>query len=275
MNTNQPLEPQHDRPEAVIGAVSLKIPPFWPTDPQIWFAQVEAQFSTRGISSEKTKFEHIVSSLAPDYALEVRDLILSPPSVSPYSVLKEQLIARTAASEQRRLQQLFHSEDLGDRKPTQLLRRMQQLLGEHGCTDNTFLRELFLQRLPPNVRMVLASTDTKELPALANLADKIMEVATPATVSTVSLPQSSTNSEVAQLKCAVDELRRMFETFMSVSPSPRRHRSRSRGRSSTPVASSAATDADASFCWYHAHFGSSAKKCRQPCSFSGNDQASR
>ena len=184
MSTEPSLETP---PELTIAAVNLKIPPFWPTDPQIWFAQVEAQFSTRGITSQRTKFDHIVASLSPEYAQEIRDLILSPPSTTPYDKLKEQLIARTATSEQRRLQQLFHSEDLGDRKPTQLLRHMQQLLGDRPSdTDTTFLRELFLQRLPANVRMVLASTDTKELPDLAQLADKIMEVATP-TVSKITI----------------------------------------------------------------------------------------
>ena len=55
-----------------------------------------------------------------------------------------QFLQCTAASEQRRLQQLFNSEELGDRKPMQLLRRMQQLLGDTpGITDGSFIRELF------------------------------------------------------------------------------------------------------------------------------------
>lgn len=56
---------------------------------------------------------------------------------------------------------------------------MQLLLSDKiNTTDATFLRELFLQRLPNNVRMVLASTGPKDLPEMAQLADKIMEVAT-------------------------------------------------------------------------------------------------
>ena len=91
---------------------------------------------------ERTRFDYVVASLDPEFSLEVRDLILAPPDGHPYSTLKDQLIKRTAASEQRRLQQLLTAEELGDRKPTQLLRRMQQLLGDAAGSnpDNSFLR---------------------------------------------------------------------------------------------------------------------------------------
>jgi hypothetical protein len=188
---------------------------------------VEAQFSTRNIRAEKTKFDHVVATLSPTYATEVRDLILKPPTDNPFDVLKGQLVKRTTLSEQRKLQQLFSSEDLGDHKPSQFLRHLQQLLGERASTlDNTFLRELFLQRLPSNVRMVLASTpDTVNLENLAELADKVMEVAPPTT--TVSAVQASElqhlRSEVARLEGLVRSLSTNRRSRRS--PTPIRHRS--------------------------------------------------
>ena len=156
-----PTETASTTTSTTVAAVSLKLWPFWLQDPEIWFAQVEAQFATRGITAQKTKFDYVVSSLSPEFATEIRDQLLKLPEENPYNTVKTQLNKRTAASKQRKLQQLIGREELGDSKPTQLLRQMQQLLGDHGTTtDNSFLRELFLQRLPSNVRMVLASADS-------------------------------------------------------------------------------------------------------------------
>ena len=101
---------------------------------------------------------------------------MSPPAENQYTNLKEKLIQRTAASQQQRIQQLLNAEELGDKKPTQFLRRLQQLAGDTVRNEGVIIRELFLQRLPANVRMVLASTrDNTPIEELAQLADKVME----------------------------------------------------------------------------------------------------
>ena len=144
---------------ATVSTVGVKLPPFWPNDPRLWFAQVEAQFHTRNITAQKTRFDYVIASLSPEIATEVRDLILQPPTNNPYDTPRQQLIRRTSTSEQSRLQQLLAGLELGDSRPTRLLRRMQaSLSGDTSATDSALFRELFLQRLPSNVRMVVASS---------------------------------------------------------------------------------------------------------------------
>ncbi len=92
----------------------IKIPPFWPSDPELWFAQVEAQFTIKQITVQNTKYSHVVAALSPEAATEVHDLILNPPETNPH----ETLIERVSLSKRSKIHQLLHAEELGDRKPT-------------------------------------------------------------------------------------------------------------------------------------------------------------
>ena len=123
------------------------------------------------------KFDYVVSYLDPEFATEVRDLLLNPLAGEPYKTLKAQLTKRTSASQECHLQELLSTEELGDRTPSQMLRRIQQLLDDIAPrVDATLLRELFLQRLPSNVRMVFTpSTGALDLDQLAQLANRILE----------------------------------------------------------------------------------------------------
>ena len=49
--------------EAKVSAVSLKLPPFWPSKATLWFAHAEAQFHLRNITVDKTKFAHVLTML--------------------------------------------------------------------------------------------------------------------------------------------------------------------------------------------------------------------
>ena len=254
-------EPTTPPASTAIAAVNLKLPPFWSSDPEVWFQQVEAQFRTRSITVQRTKFDYIVASLSPELATEVRDLIIHPPTDTPYDSLREQLIKRTTASEQRRLQQLFSTEELGDRKPAQLLRRIQQLLGEHASTtDSTFIRELFLQRLPSNVRIILASTSTtSSLNELAELADKILDVSVPSVSAFQRPPPPQLTAEVDQLHA---EVTRLQELVKSLTPHQRSSNRRPPTPRFTPPRSPShrsPSPAARQTCWYHCKYGASAR----------------
>ena len=263
-----------DPPAASANATAFKIPTFWPADPDLWFAQVEAQFSTHGITVEKTKYDHIAIALASDTATFVRVLILSAPVNTPYATLKAALIKSTVGSNQQKLQRLLTGVELGDQKPSQLLCRMRQLWNDD--MGEPLLRELFLQRLPANVRMV-----SIQPPPLMSwqTADRVMEVSVPVISAVGSNPCASTTAEIESLCSEVRKLQERMTT-MSVHAQSSRHRSLTPlcRRSPSParsVHSRSPGSGDHTLCWYHKRFGESATKCVAPCLYQGNDQASR
>lgn len=99
-----------------------------------------------------------------------------------------------------------------------------------GASDGSFLKELFLQRLLANVWMVLVLTsDTTILEELAQLADKIVELAAPS----VSAVAASSFAEMEQLRSEVISLKKLVQ---SLSSAPQHRRPFfSRGHSTSPA----------------------------------------
>ena len=62
-----------------IHAVSLKLPEFWTYDPEVWFVRVEAQFRSRAVTLDSTKFDYVLTALDNRTAAEVKAIICQPP----------------------------------------------------------------------------------------------------------------------------------------------------------------------------------------------------
>jgi hypothetical protein len=86
------MEAADSAPPAEVSRVAVRLPPFWAERPAVWFAQAEAQFTLTGISSEKTKFCHVISQLDHRCAMEGEDIITSPPDHHPYTTLRTELV---------------------------------------------------------------------------------------------------------------------------------------------------------------------------------------
>ncbi|KAG0426739.1 hypothetical protein HPB47_026165, partial [Ixodes persulcatus] len=161
-------------PSGSLAAFQIKLPTFWAKNATVWFAQVEAQFQLHHITSQTTKYLHVVSSLTAELADELEDILAAPAASNQYDLLKAAILARKTPSERRRLQHLLNMEELGDQRPSQLLRRMRQLMGDVTTdADTSLLRELFLQRLPHSMVPILAAAKDMPLDQLANLADRV------------------------------------------------------------------------------------------------------
>ncbi|XP_028171296.1 uncharacterized protein LOC114360711 [Ostrinia furnacalis] len=137
-----------------VGRVALRLPQFWAEDPEIWFAQVEAQFACTSTKNDSTKFFQVIRELDQRTASEVRDVITNPPATGKYEKLKHELINRLSVSHEHRMRQLLTHEELGDRKPSQFLRHLRALAGD-GVNDD-FLRSLWSGRLPTHIQVMVA-----------------------------------------------------------------------------------------------------------------------
>ena len=74
-----------------VNAVAIKLPEFWTGNAPVWFAQTEAQFAFRGVTSSLTKFYYWVADLNKADAPQVVDLIEYPPEEEPHESLKARL----------------------------------------------------------------------------------------------------------------------------------------------------------------------------------------
>jgi hypothetical protein len=152
----------------------------------MWFAQLEGQFVLSNITQDATKFYYVTSQLDSIYAAEVEDVITNPPPTGRYDQIKAELIRRLSLSGEQRVIQLLMHEEMGDRRPTQLLRHLRTLAGSSVPSD--FLRTLWTNRLPPNSQAIIATQAQTALDDVTQLADKIAEVTPPPCVAGVSSP---------------------------------------------------------------------------------------
>ncbi|XP_015433591.1 PREDICTED: uncharacterized protein LOC107189545 [Dufourea novaeangliae] len=156
-----------------VNRVGIRVPPFWPEQPGVWFNQLEAQFVLNNITAVMTKFYYIMAQLEPKYALEVQGIFNNPPETDKYATLKRELIHRLSVSQSQRIRQLLEQEEMGDRTPFHFLRHMRSL-ARTSVTDN-FFRTLWSSRLPAMIRAIVTAQADLTLDKLAEIADQIYE----------------------------------------------------------------------------------------------------
>ena len=224
-------------------AVSLKLPTFWTAQPEVWFAQTEAQFRLRKIDADETRYYYTVAALDQDTAIRVLDLN-NPPDSDKYRALKSHLLDTFGLSPRQRASRLLHFRPLGDSKPSALMDEMLALVADH--TPCPLFEQLFLERLPDDIRIQLVDTKFDDLRHLARRADALW---------------SCRDMELSSVNVATQRSGPR-QASPGHKPSKTDYPSRSQG-----------------LCFYHRTFGEDARRCRHPCIWppapSGKNQAGR
>ena len=255
-------------------AVAVKLPDFILERPELWLIQAEAQFSLARITSEETRWYHIISRLPADVIVKCADIIQLPFAAGSYAKLCEALKERYGPSTDVRMKNvldnlIFQS---GDR-PSQFFRT---ILAEAGTLfDYPVVVRRFLQRMPPHVRTAITSlvndllsnyTDTTTRSAaderrMLAVADDIVD-ATPHEVHAVRNPPKQQKAQQNRSQPR--------------NQNNNRHRSRSRARSGRnpqtqqPRAYNRRDfDPNGPWCRIHFRYGDEARFCsnEQRCTF--------
>ncbi|BHF78292.1 hypothetical protein SprV_0602140500 [Sparganum proliferum] len=222
---------QPDVPAESVHAVHFTLPDLWQHAPELYFIRIESAFYSANITKELSKYHKLVEVLPANIISQVQPLLVKPPADAPYSALKAEILRLNAVSDRQRYHQLIKEESLGDRKPSELLRRMRTLLGDMQV-DEKLVKEMFLERLPPDVQTILASgSQDLTLSHLAEMADRMIEVQRfqPPSVAQISTSSSTVNEQLLQqMSTMANEIAslKLQLARITCSRSPSRHRSR-------------------------------------------------
>lgn len=261
---------------APAASTSLHLPPFQAKDVRFWFLQVEAKFRTAKVTDDQTKFDHVITAMDVTAAADIRDLIDPPPEENVYQTLKDALISRLEVSEKARIQRLLSNEQMGDRKPSQHLRYLRSLAGTN--FSGAALLSIWQDALPSEVKMIVAGAPNLTTDQLADMADRIMDVALPQRRSVAAVTnQPAAVDPMDALVKKVDALSKKFNSFSRSAGSSTQTKRANTTDNSASVASTAVPAASKKgICWYHLKFQEEAQKCTPPCSWkapAGNGQS--
>ncbi|GFR07389.1 uncharacterized protein TNCT_544331 [Trichonephila clavata] len=240
---------------------AVQMPVYNRSDPILWFVMCKSTFALatpKPITESLTKYNYIVAHLPPNTASLVRDVLMHPDATNKKRTHKSfRGIVPAGDSE------TSFGEELGSRKPSELLRNMKRR-AESLNVDDKLMTELFLQRLPSSVQTILAAVSDLTLDKAADIADRIFEVS-PSPIETFSV--SKEQSLESKLFREIEKLNQRIDRLsISRGRSPYRRNKNSRERSIS-------NKRDFSICWFHRRFGKKCRdeKCIKPCTWQGNE----
>ena len=206
--------------------------------------QAEAQFALRGISSDSTKYYHVLATLDQDTAVRISDVILNIPANDKFDSLKKWLLQQTfELQETDRAEQLLilASTGLGDCTPSQL---MEEILQLPGTKPFCFYVSRFFCA---NCQQLCAHNWQKQI-SVATLEQSLTKL--PMLWHTAHLDNQLVG-KTSGITSPNNELCTITKPNMP-STTPTIHKN---------------------WCQFHRRLAKAARKCQKPCSFLGNATA--
>jgi hypothetical protein len=165
------------------------------------------------------------------------------------------LVSFPVLSNYQKVEMLAKVEPLGGRRPSDLLNDMLELCPK-GEESTSFFCYLFLQRLPREIRVLLAEEDLANMWAVVDKADKLM------VMHSLQAHDMATMVAVHQLESESEDEAAVKGSFKKFS--------KKKQKKNTNKKTDSQPSNQSTLCFYHASFGDRARNCRDPSSLSEN-----
>jgi hypothetical protein len=241
----------------------VKLAAFWPQNPALWFAQAKCQFQVKGVTGQFDRYCHVVSALQHESLRLVADLVEAPPSETAFDDIKQRLVASHQLSD-------FQKEISSMAAMLEFCPRGEEKTNLFAC--------LFLQRLPREIRVLLARVDHKDPKALAQQADELWALHDGRADTVAAVQQDFGEGElVAALRFGDRGRGGVNRGRRSRGGGGRARSDRGGGQTSSAAVEEPEVSREArlaaGLCIKHWRYGEAASSCSQPCSWQGNGGA--
>lgn len=296
----------------------MDIPTFIAADPIFWFTLVESIFTSHKTTNVRDKLNAILLALPNHLRLETKQFLSRLADIADdntaekkklYEEVKKKIISITSIPEEQRLKELLHETQIGTRSPSQFLNHLRNLQGDAGDRNDKYIRWIFLQNLPTDIRNIIISQQKDNLDDMATTADLIWRKPNVNIANILSKPpfledsensrliqkitevKSTYSNEIRELKQSIATLTKQMENMLvQFSGSIDSLKSEIAQLHEKPwhfggqLSNSQAVAAGGlpgiksgnlnfnSWCYFHQRFGNTAFKCTQPCTFNHSSQ---
>lgn len=248
--------------DAILGiSGGTRLPPFWTQNPEAWFIQVEAHFALSRITSDNSKYTHVVAALPPDILARNLDCLkTAQQSTDKYTTLVELLVKRLGPTEDKRMGDLLYNEQMGDQTPSEFYRRLSSLVG-NSKNEETLLMKIFTDRLPSPLDSTVIQLKAQGPEVFLPVIDSIWEKTKsqkPSISAVGSDRVQNLEIQLAAIQKTLSELKASHKPH---------HRGRSKSRNGRKPRRSQTPSGTDNMCYYHKKFGKEARKCAPSCKF--------
>ena len=153
---------------APVNRVTMKPPPFYRTEPTVWFRQMGSQFVSAGITNDTTKYNHILAANPDVVAINL------PMEIEDYSSRKDSITQVSQKSKTELIEEALGSIPVDGQKPCVCLLRTNCKLFEcHLTMNNDVIKQCLMKAMPISPRSSLSANLDLPPDKFVKLADII------------------------------------------------------------------------------------------------------